>query len=100
MPNTCSDVESTVEGDCGGVVDASWWDGGGKPSMARSKGCGGGRGEDEGKGSLSERGRGPTERADSIGGRGGGERKRDETGGGRGYIVTSISELILFKSQL
>lgn len=61
--NTCPDAESPVEGGCGEVVDASLWggEGKGKLSMVTSKGCGGGRGEDEGKGSLSESGRGSTE---------------------------------------
>jgi hypothetical protein len=60
-PNTCPDDESSVEGGCGEVVDASSWDGEGKLSMVTSNGCGGRRGDDEGKGCLSERGRGSTE---------------------------------------
>lgn len=60
-PNTCPDVESSVEGGCGEVVDASSWDGEGKLPMVTSNGCAGGRGDDEGKGCLSERGRGSTE---------------------------------------
>lgn len=59
-PNTCPDVESPVEGCCGEVVGAPSWVGEGKPSMVTSNGCGGGRGDDEGKGCLSERGRGST----------------------------------------
>jgi hypothetical protein len=59
---TCPEVESSVEGSCGEVevVDASSWDGEGNLSMATSNGCAGRRGEDEGKGCLSERGRGST----------------------------------------
>jgi hypothetical protein len=60
-PNTCPDVEISVEGCCGGVVDASLLDGLGNLSMVTSKGCVRRRGDDEGKGSLSERGRGSTE---------------------------------------
>ena len=60
-PNTCPDAKSSVEDGCGEVVDGSLWSGEGKLSIVTSKGCGGGRGEDEGKGCLSERGRGSRE---------------------------------------
>jgi hypothetical protein len=60
-PNTCPDTESSVEGGCGEVVDASSWDGEDKHSIVTSNDCGGIRGEGEGKGCLSERGRGSTE---------------------------------------
>jgi hypothetical protein len=59
--NTCPDAESSVEGGCGEVVDAPSWGGEGKVPMVTSNGCGGGRGDDVGKGRLSERGRGSTE---------------------------------------
>jgi hypothetical protein len=60
-PTSCPDAESSVEGGCGKVVDASLWDGEGNLSMAPSSGCARRRGDDEGKGCLSERGRGSTE---------------------------------------
>lgn len=61
-PTSCPDAESSVEGGCGGeVVDASLWEGEGNLSMGPSSGCARRRGDEEGKGSLSERGRGSGE---------------------------------------
>jgi hypothetical protein len=87
--STCPDTERFVEDDCGGGINVSLCDGDigeGKLSMRTSNGCGRGREDEEGKGSLSARGRG----AESIG-RWWRKGKRDETGEGGRYIVTSIS---------
>jgi hypothetical protein len=58
--NTCPEVESSVDGDCGEVVDGSSWVGG-NLSIVTSSGWVGRRGDDEGKGSLSGSGRVSTE---------------------------------------
>ncbi len=59
-PSTCPDTERFVEDDCGGGVNVSLCDGEGKLSMGTSNSCSGGRGDEEGKGSLLARGRGST----------------------------------------